>query len=85
MTAIKIRRFATLAEAEAERDKTVERGERAYIIAPLEARAGVPCFWCLRNSLGEAAAKLNMIQSDLSQGGRARLGVRAGLLAIRLW
>ena len=42
VTAIKIRRFATLAEAEAERDKTVERGERAYIIAPLEAWAGVP-------------------------------------------
>jgi len=40
VTAIKIRRFATLAEAEAERDKTVERGERAYIIAPLEAWGG---------------------------------------------
>ena len=38
VTAIKIRRFVT--QAEAERDKTVERGERAYIIAPLEAWAG---------------------------------------------
>ena len=72
VTAIKIRRFATQAEAEAERDNAVERGKRAYIIAPLEAWARVPCFWCLRNSLGEAAAKLNMIQSDLSQCGRAR-------------
>ena len=42
LTAIKIRRFATQAEAEAERDKAVERGRRAYIIAPLEAWAGVP-------------------------------------------
>jgi hypothetical protein len=40
VTAIKIRRFATQAEAEAERNKAVERGERAYIIAPLEAWAG---------------------------------------------
>jgi len=30
--AIKVRRFDTWAEAEAERDKAMERGERAYVI-----------------------------------------------------
>jgi len=38
--AIKERRFDTRAETEAERDKAVERGERAYVIPPIYARAG---------------------------------------------
>jgi len=40
VTAIKIRQFDTQAQAEAERDKAVERGERAYVIPPLAAWAG---------------------------------------------
>jgi len=40
VTAIKMRRFDTPAEAETERDKAVERGGRAYVIPPLVARAG---------------------------------------------
>jgi hypothetical protein len=38
--AIKIRRFDRQAEAEAERDKAVERGERAYVVPPLAAWTG---------------------------------------------
>jgi hypothetical protein len=40
VTAVKIRRFDTQAEAEAEGDKAVERGGRAYVIPPLVAREG---------------------------------------------
>ena len=71
VTAIKIRRFATLAEAEAERDKTVERGERAY-------RAGVPWFWCPQEfpwrSGGQAPSSAD-----------ARASAYERVLAIRLW
>ena len=38
--AIKVPRFDTWAEAEAERDKAVERGERACVIPPIYAWAG---------------------------------------------
>jgi len=37
VTTIKIRRFDTQAKAETERDKAVERGERAYVIPPRRA------------------------------------------------
>jgi hypothetical protein len=38
--AIKVRRFDTRAEADAEGDKSVERGERGHIVPPLDAWAG---------------------------------------------
>ena len=40
MLAIKVRRFDTKAEADAEGDKAVERGERAHIVPPLDAWTG---------------------------------------------
>jgi hypothetical protein len=38
--AIKIRRFDTWAESEADREMAIERGERAYVIPQLDAGAG---------------------------------------------
>jgi hypothetical protein len=66
VTAIKIRRFVT--QAEAERDKTVERGERAYIIAPLEAWGGGVLI------SGASGIPLEKRRPSSKQCGRARLG-----------